>query len=136
MYVRSRGLGDCNTAGGYTMQRPSCYLGAQCMTAADFAAAQAVCDNPGPANPTGPVNACVNCGDPGMLHHPMNPPGLVNPPVVTPLPPVVLNSPALPPVATPAASSGIFDSAIAWVQANPLLAAGAAIGLVFVLGRK
>ncbi len=141
-YMR-RGLGDCNVAGGYSLQRPSCYLGPQCMTAADFATAQVLCDSP-VQPPAVNLSPCVNCGDPGMLGHPMlNPPGLVYPPVppvVTPPAPVVLNSPGLPPLvvssAAASSSSSVLDSAIAWVQANPLMAAGAALGLFFLFGKK
>ena len=45
-FINPNGLPEnCNTAGGYSLQQPSCYLAPQCMKDDQFKVAQAACNN-------------------------------------------------------------------------------------------
>jgi len=62
---------QCNTAGGYSMQRPSCYQVSQCMTSTDFANAQAYCNaQAAPSAPSQPP-APTSTG-PGIINNPIS----------------------------------------------------------------
>lgn len=46
---------SCNTAGGYSLRKPSCSQVSICMTDGDFAAAEAACSAPASSSPSLPV---------------------------------------------------------------------------------
>lgn len=133
-YVRTSGLGDlpssCNTAGGYAVRQPSCWMTAPCMTVDQFNAAEAACKNPAPAQvvSTDPATGIMTIVPPPAP--PVSNPPMQGGPVYSPLP----FSPALN-SGSGVASGSIVDSAVAWVKANPLLAAGIAVGAVLLVGR-
>lgn len=127
-YVR-RGLGDmtpfgsttpdCNTAGGYSPCKPPGYMTVVCMTAAQCAAATAAANAspaPAPAIVTDPATGIMTMVPAGSLV----PAGGGGASVL---------------LASVPASSSFLDSAMAWIQANPLLAAGIGVGAVFLLGK-
>jgi hypothetical protein len=130
-YVGPVGGFACNAAGGYSLQKPSCYQTSQCMTAAGFAAAQLACAA-GPAppppipyfTPLAPNTAPGSQGAPIFL------------PQLPPAAPPVCTTPACLGLSTPPAASGtdFISSAMAWVQNNALLAGGLVIG-AFLLFR-
>lgn len=144
MYVRtnnSAGMGDtnaqipvtqnanpqigfpvCNAAGGYSLVKPSCYQVAVCMTASDLAAAEAQCSAPVVPPP-------ASSGGSGTA----------------PVPVVTTGGGSTGTTAGSASSSGsaaatspssIFDSAIAWAEANPMWAAAGAVIVVLLLVKR
>lgn len=56
-------------------------------------------------------------------------------PANNPTPMVAAHTPAQATPATATASTGVLDSALAWIQANPMIAGAAALSLVFLFSR-
>lgn len=115
VYTGPIGGFSCNTAGGYKLVKPSCWMTQQCMTDADLAAAEAAC------------NAPNNPGSSGSQSGGGNP---------APPPPLLGGAAPAPGAPAVAASSSIFDSAWAWVTANPMWAAAGAAVIVLLVVRR
>lgn len=194
-YTGPQGGYGCNTAGGYTLRRPPCWLTDQCMTDSDYAAATAACagavvltandpiilaPNTAPSS-IPPQNLYLNpstIGIPSNPNAPIAPPQILTSPTPLPYAPIPVSqttpsspyttggnpspyttggaspspytagtpgagsasslvAPLLPPLQGSSTSgSGVLDSLMAWVTANPLLAGGIGLGAVFLLGGR
>src|ERR1043166_1740632 len=124
MYIRY-GLGDapnCNTAGGYSRVRPSCWMLDQCMLPAEFAAAEAACH--GSAAPGGGSSGSSGSGTTSTGSSSGSGPGAGT-----------SGSGTAGAVKAAVPSSSLLDTAVDWVKENPLLAAVIGVGVVLLVTR-
>jgi hypothetical protein len=135
MYYRnSNGLGQafsCNTAGGYSLQQPTCYAEPACMTAAQLSAFNAQCAASTVTAPTLITSSGNVTSSPSQA-------ATIAPPVVPAATPSSV-PPAIPLAASSAnaavPTSDFWDSIVSWAEANPVLAGAIGIGAVLLLAR-